>query len=128
MAAIVVAYVDKPEGRAALRRATSEARLRSARLVVVSTQPDADPKHPIPADEVAGMERAGIGYEVRTVDTDSEPADDLIAVAEELAAELIVIGLRRRSPVGKLMLGNNAQRVLLDASCPVLTVKSEPDT
>jgi len=54
-----------------------------------------------------------------------DPADDLIVVAEETDAELIVIGLRRRSPIGKLILGSNAQRVLLDSSCPVLAVKSD---
>jgi nucleotide-binding universal stress UspA family protein len=51
-------------------------------------------------------------------------ADDLIAVAEETSADFIVIGLRRRSPVGKLILGSNAQRILLDAPCPVLAVKA----
>ena len=53
-----------------------------------------------------------------------EAAEDLVSVAESHDAELIVIGLRRRTPVGKLILGSNAQRILLDASCPVLAVKS----
>ena len=52
-----------------------------------------------------------------------EPAEDLIGIAEDSDADLIVIGLRRRTPVGKLILGSNAQRILLDAPCPVLAVK-----
>ena len=55
----------------------------------------------------------------------NDPAEDLISVAQEVSADFIVIGLRRRSPVGKLILGSNAQRILLDASCPVLAVKAE---
>ncbi len=52
-------------------------------------------------------------------------AEDLLAVAEEVDPALIVIGLRRRTPVGKLILGSNAQRILLDAHAPVLAVKSD---
>ena len=48
-------------------------------------------------------------------------------MTEAQSADFIVIGLRRRSPVGKLLLGNNAQRVLLDAACPVLAVKAGPE-
>ncbi|HRC18540.1 MAG TPA: universal stress protein, partial [Phycicoccus elongatus] len=51
-------------------------------------------------------------------------SDVLVDIAEETNAELIVIGLRRRTPVGKLILGSQAQRVLLDANCPVLAVKA----
>ncbi len=52
----------------------------------------------------------------------------MLKTAESTNAEFIVIGLRRRSPVGKLLLGSNAQRVLLDAGCPVLAVKAAPDS
>ena len=61
-------------------------------------------------------------HEVRLLNG-GDVADDLIATAEEVGAQLVVLGLRRRSPVGKLILGANAQRVLFDAPCPVLTVK-----
>jgi nucleotide-binding universal stress UspA family protein len=129
MTAIVVGYVDKPEGRAALRRAAVEARLRRARLVVVNSRGAADTE---PVDAAltavqAELAREGLAHEVRDPSLGLEPADDLIAVAEEVGADFIVIGLRRRSPVGKLILGSNAQRVLLDAPCPVLAVKAEPN-
>jgi multicomponent K+:H+ antiporter subunit A len=48
-------------------------------------------------------------------------------VAEDEGADLIVIGIRRRSAVGKLVLGSNAQDVLLNASCPVLAVKASKE-
>jgi nucleotide-binding universal stress UspA family protein len=132
MGSIVVGYVAKPEGRAALRRAAEEARLRRAKLVVVSsrrTGRDSDPNHASDADAElmavhAELTDAGVDHEVRQLVRGTDPADDLINVAVEVAAEFIVIGLRRRSPVGKLILGSSAQRVLLDAPCPVLAVKS----
>jgi nucleotide-binding universal stress UspA family protein len=71
------------------------------------------------------LDSLGIANEVRQLVRDLEPVEDLIAVAEEESAEFIVIGLRRRSPVGKLVLGSNAQRILLDAPCPVLAVKAD---
>lgn len=137
VASIVVGYVDKPEGRAALAAATAEAVRRSAGLVIVAGGRGADratdspagaaPESGLPAEVTAELEARGVRYEVRPPRPDLEPADDLMTVADEVEAELIVIGLRRRSPVGKLMLGANAQRVLLDASCPVLTVKAEAE-
>ena len=72
----------------------------------------------------AQLKDAGVEHEVRQLVRGLDPAEDLINVAEEVSADLIVIGLRRRSPVGKLILGSNAQRILLDAPCPVLAVKA----
>ena len=130
--AVVVGYVPTREGRAALRRAAQETMLRKSRMIVVqSTRPgrSVDPEQ---GDQLeselakirSDLDQAGVGYEVRQVQQGGEPSEDLIAVAEEEDAEFIVIGLRRRTPVGKLILGSNAQRILLDASCPVLAVKA----
>ena len=55
---------------------------------------------------------------VRQIEEGSDAAEVLLKVAEEEKASVVVIGLRHRSPVGKLLLGSVAQRVLLDATCP----------
>ncbi len=132
MGTIVVGYVPKAEGKAALRRATEEARLRQARLVVINSHRggrefDSDDaiESESQLEEVRSLLRdSGVEHEVRQLVRGMDPAEDLINVATEVDAEFIVIGLRRRSPVGKLILGSNAQRVLLDAPCAVLAVKS----
>jgi nucleotide-binding universal stress UspA family protein len=118
---IVVGYSSKPEGRAALKRALSEARLRGAALMVVDTSPEVESN-----DLTDELSASGVSYEIRIPADVQESAEELIRIAETTDADFIVIGLRRRSPVGKLLLGSNAQRVLLDAACPVLAVKAEP--
>jgi nucleotide-binding universal stress UspA family protein len=135
MGTIVVGYVPKPEGHAALRRAAEEAQLRDARLVVVNSHRggrEFDREDAVETEEDLEqireeLRRAGVEHEIRQLVRGMDPADDLVNVATEVGAEFIVIGLRRRSPVGKLILGSNAQRVLLDAPCPVLAVKAEED-
>jgi nucleotide-binding universal stress UspA family protein len=122
MAVIVVGYSSRAEGRAALSRAITEAELRGAELVVVHTSPDGE------VAELQGvLDASGLAYTINSIPDAQDPADELIRTADRTGAEFIVIGLRRRSPVGKLLLGSNAQRVLLDASCPVLAVKAAPD-
>ena len=128
---IVVGFVPTKEGRAALSRAVEEARTRRTSLVVINsnrggrdfddeTTKAAEAKLQRFSDE---MDNEGLDLEVRQLVRGNEPAEDLIAVANETDADLIVIGLRRRTPVGKLILGSNAQRILLDAPCAVLAVK-----
>ncbi|HCX84907.1 MAG TPA: universal stress protein [Micrococcales bacterium] len=124
---IVVGYLATPEGAAALDAAVAEAGRRAARIVVVVSQRRGDDVQALEANLEHVRDRldeAGLGYEVRQMERGRDVADDLIDAAEETGAELIVIGLRRRSPVGKLILGSNAQRILLDAPTPVLAVKS----
>ena len=123
MATVVIGYVPKPEGDAALLAGIEEARRRGAPLVVVHALLDDDPEPGYVAEVRATLTESGVEHELRVLERGHEASDELVDVAEEVDAELIVIGLRRRSPVGKLILGSNAQRVLLDAPCPVLTVK-----
>jgi nucleotide-binding universal stress UspA family protein len=52
-----------------------------------------------------------------------EAGEDLVLLAEENKVEEIIIGVRRRSKVGKLLFGSTAQYVILNAPCPVVSVK-----
>ena len=131
MGAVVVGYVAKPEGEAAVEQGIAEARLRNASLIVVNSHRggrEYDEEASVQsAQDLAALDarlkESGLQYDLRQLVRGFEPAEDLISIAESSSAELIVIGLRRRTPVGKLILGSNAQRILLDAPCPVLAVK-----
>jgi nucleotide-binding universal stress UspA family protein len=133
MGTIVIGYVPRPEGKAAINAGIVEARRRGARLVVVSSArggPSLDAAAMLELEREVEvihelLHDAGVEHEVRQLVRGNDASHDVIAVAEEESAELIVIGLRRRSPVGKLIMGSVAQAVLLDAPCPVLAVKAE---
>lgn len=127
---IVVGYAPTPEGEAALHAAADEARVRGTGLVVVSStkgESHVDPTYrqtSALAHLVAGLRVSGLEMEVRESTQHQDPADAIVAAAEDLGAELVVIGLRRRSAVGKLLLGSTAQAVLMGAPCDVLAVRS----
>jgi nucleotide-binding universal stress UspA family protein len=127
---IVVGYVPSPEGDAALRAAVDEARLRDQPLHVVnSSRGDAlsDPRFASEAalgQVRAALDAAGVVYEIDQQVRGHEASDEVVDAADRVKASLIVIGLRKRTPTGKLITGSQAQRILLDANCPVLAVKA----
>lgn len=129
---IVVGYTPTPEGRAALSRAADEAELRTMRLIVVSSQhgghassDEEAARFEAEMDDVRRrVEARGLEVSVRILVRGNDPAEDILNVADEVDASMIVIGLRRRSAVGKLVLGSNSQMVLLRANCPVVAVKA----
>jgi nucleotide-binding universal stress UspA family protein len=128
---VVVGYVPTPEGRAAVDAAAEEARRRSSRLLVLNASKGdsyADPRYARPEEleQVRReLEAAAVEVEVRQQVRGREPSEELVSLAAQENAELLVIGLRRRTAVGKLIMGSTAQRILLDASCPVLAVKAK---
>ena len=127
---IVVGYIPTPEGEAALDRAIVEAAKAPAKLVVInSSRGDAVVDQRFAQEEqVAALERrldaAGIEHVLLQPLRGHDAAEEVLDAADAHGAELIVIGLRKRTPVGKLIMGSTAQRILLEARCPVLAVKA----
>lgn len=128
---IVVGYSPSGQGRAALHAALRYARRTSEGLAIASHQ-YRDPERGITAaseaEVRAELEHAGIECGDVTVYSSSERdvGEFLLSVVDEVDASLVVIGLRRKPPIGKLNLGASARRVVLGAPCPVLAVKDDP--
>ena len=126
---IVVGYVPTPEGEAALIRAGEEARMREEKLVVVSStrgESGVGPAYPQTSAlsrMVADIKGEGVDVEVQHKERAGDPADAILAAADAAGASLVVVGLKKRSAVGKLMLGSTAQTVMLGAKCSVLGVR-----
>lgn len=127
---VLVGYPPTPEGTAAFSAALDEAARRREALVVLNSPRDGalvSTELP-PPDEIdtlqARAQQAGVSIDLRTTPHRGELPDLLIEVAEEINASVIVIGLRRRTAVGKLLLGSTAQQILLGTERPVLAVKA----
>lgn len=125
---IIAAYTPDKYGRAALTHAAAAARDAGTRLVIVNaTRGDSYVDTRFAADEDVEAVRdkltaEGLEVAVRH-DVVPDIADAVLAAAAEEQGTMIVVGVRHRSPVGKLLLGSVAQRIILDSPCPVLAVK-----
>jgi nucleotide-binding universal stress UspA family protein len=126
---ILVGFVPTAEGEAAFAAGLDEARRRGEDLIVLNSPRDgapvsADVASPdVVADLTARAEAAGVEMRIVQDARRGELADEVLRAASDADASVIVVGLRRRSPVGKLILGSSAQRILLEADRPVLAVK-----
>jgi nucleotide-binding universal stress UspA family protein len=127
---IVVGYVPTPEGEAALSAAISEAGRREEPLHVINTsRGDAFADDRFASEKAlaavrARLDEAGVVYEIEQEVRGREASEEIVDTADRIKASLIVIGLRRRTVTGKMITGSQAQRILLDAHCPVLAVKA----
>jgi nucleotide-binding universal stress UspA family protein len=126
---VVAAYVPSELGEEVLRQAVTECRVRGARLVVVnSSRGDAAIDERFAQGENldrlhATLEASGVEFELRQPVQGHNADEEVLEVVRDLSADLLVIGVRRRSAVGKFIMGSTAQSILLEADCPVLAVK-----
>lgn len=132
MAGIVVGFIDNPEGRQALELAIEEAQRRETRLIVVHsmrggprTKEDEFLAYQDALEAVAAdLKERGVDHEIHEYVRDQTPAEDLIAAVEEFDADLLVIGYKRRTATGKVLLGSHAQEVLMNVDLPVLAIRA----
>lgn len=125
---------SSPAGEPALAAGVAEARRRSAGLVVITALTGAGQDSQ--TQLVEDGERAALRQQVSaavpsdvqwSIDAPSPGVDAVGAVLERVAVvrpELVVVGRRPRSAVGKLLLGRTQQRLLLELTVPILLVTS----
>ena len=115
---VLVAVTDSPEGKAALEAAANEAAALNVQLTAVNlTGADLDTSgiaSEVPYEVVV----PGNGADVDQVE------QVLQAIEERPEVTRLVVGVRKRSPIGKAVLGSIAQRLILEATVPVLSVKT----
>lgn len=124
---------SSPIGRVALRVAAREAQLRATDLAVIHVVESVDL-------DLVDAHRAGLADEIEKALADcgmgevpwrvelaaganEDVAGTVLAFANTVRAEILVIGARRRSPVGKFLLGSVTQTIILDSDVPVVVVK-----
>lgn len=132
MSVIVVGFVDTPEGHAALDEAVALSRLRGDTVALVHSMLGG--VHETAADYVKSadamsathdrLHAGGVPHCTHEFVRGNTPARDLLLAVEEHDATMLVIGIRRRSATGKLLLGSNSLEILHDADVPVLCVKA----
>ncbi|WP_114423629.1 universal stress protein [Nocardioides houyundeii] len=129
---ILLSYVPSESGNAAAGAAIAEAKAHGALLIVVNAVRGGALVDQRVATESALrsiVDRAREAGVQATVEQPESPdvVDALLDLITQHEARMVVIGTRHRSPVGKLVTGSTAQRILLDSPCPVLAVKAPAD-
>ncbi|MDZ5660862.1 universal stress protein [Nocardioides sp. S-58] len=121
---VLVFYKPTPEGAEAIRAGATQAAFHRTDLVVHNVPLDAAEEEKVVA--LASGAATGAGVPLRTVPepADGSPVDAFLAAADAAGVELLVLGIRHRTQVGKLIMGSTEQQILLDAPRPVLAVKA----
>lgn len=123
---ILVGYTRTAEGQAALQHGIDAATTIGKPLTIFPLA-DKGAASTHDGDAALGAALANGASLLQRPDAADNAAEDLLDAAAENAVELIVIGVRTRSRVSKMLLGSDAQNIILGSSVPVLTVKAASD-
>ena len=127
---ILVAYVARPEGEAALQKGLEIAKRRDEHLLVVNASPGGVKADPSAVDAYAAdrvqkmLQDSGLNAEFKQLVRGKNAVEEIGALVDAMTVSVLIIGLRKRSAVGKFIMGSVAQQLLLSVSCPVLAVKA----
>jgi nucleotide-binding universal stress UspA family protein len=128
---ILVGYKGVDVGKDLLEIAARHARAFDGQVVVVTSMKggaNIDPSRVQESEENLKQvkqyfDQKNIPCETHLLVRGMEPGEDIVAFAKERAADEIILGVKSRSKVGKLIFGSTAQAVILQAHCPVVTVR-----
>lgn len=128
---IMVCYTGSRTSRAALNVVMERARKMDAKIYLVASLEKGTEEEQKTIGELEGalqsaeeeLKKEQIPCETHLLVRGMSPEDDLLNYAEEEGVDELVIGIRKRSKMGKLLFGSTAQYLILNAPCPVLTVK-----
>ena len=131
MMKIMVAYDRSNVAKAALDLAKQHAKAFDAKVYVITSMLGG---RDVPREKFANAERdlnhtetllkaEKIACETHLLIRGMSPGEDLVQFAKENEIDVIIIGVKRRSKVGKFLLGSTAQYVIIKAPCPVVAVK-----
>ncbi len=128
---ILVGYDGSNVGKEALKLARRHARAFGASVdIVTSMESGTESEQRAIDDAERGLEWAqtlfdekGVPCKTHLLIRGMAPGEDLVQFAREHEIDEIVVGVKRRSKVEKILMGSTAQFVVLQAPCPVVSVK-----
>ena len=128
---ILVGYDGSNSAKDALALAKKHAIAFDAELTIVTSLTGGSVTHAVEVEHATEdleeakkmIEADGIRCHTKLLVRGMTPGEDLVEYASEKAIDEIIIGIKRRSKVGKLLFGSNAQYIIIKAPCPVVTVK-----
>lgn len=134
---IVVGYAGGSHGRACLEHAVEEAAARGTSILVINAVPEGGRSSSgrgtrvVDADEMAQIQKrlteSGVRFEIRQ-QIGAVPSEELLRAMDDPDAQMLVIGMRRRTQVGKLLLGSTSAYLLIECEKPVMVVKPSQST